>query len=238
MPKSLLLVAEDDESARSALVEALEHKGYGVVAVGHGTDALKRIREERERPDLILLDLQMPVLSGWEFLALRRRDPVLLLIPVVVVSGESTIPPDVSPELFLRKPFSLASLYALIDRVLAWSTPEPERAPRASEPWGHDAGDERIVLNSYGQAVVYAASGREARRIVAAINGTFRISTGALEQGIIDRGLSCLYELDRYDTDEEYRNRVGGDADFERIRASRRALAEQWGLETIARPPG
>ena len=64
--------------------------------------------------------------------------------------------------------------------------------------------------------------------MVAAINGTSRLSTDALEQGIIDKGLDCLYDLNRYDVDEEYRSRVGSDSGFERILERRREIAAQW----------
>ena len=69
--------------------------------------------------------------------------------------------------------------------------------------------------------------------MVAAINGTSRLSTDALEQGIIDKGLDCLYELNQYDSDEEYRNRVGGDSGFERILERRREIAAQLGTAGI-----
>ena len=98
------MVVEDDEGVRSALTESLQRKGYEVIAVSDGAEALRTIRDERRRPALIVLDLNMPVLSGWEFLSLRRGDPVLLLIPVIVVSAEAEGPPEVPEEFFLRKP--------------------------------------------------------------------------------------------------------------------------------------
>ena len=228
MTKPLLMVVEDDEGVRSALTESLERKGHDVIAVADGAEALRTIRDERRRPALIVLDLNMPVLSGWEFLSLRRGDPVLLLIPVIVVSAETEGPPEVPEEFFLRKPVNFSKLEVLIDKVLSWSSPEPERLPHRSEPWSQDAEDARVVRNSFGQAVAYAATDREARRMVAAINGTSRVSTEALEQGIIDKGLDCLYDLNRYDVDEEYRGHVGGDSGLERILERRREIAAQW----------
>jgi CheY-like chemotaxis protein len=81
-----ILVVEDDASTREALAVLLEAQGYAVSRAANGREALDRLRG-RERPHLILLDLMMPVMSGWEFCRRRQQDPALAAIPVVVVSG-------------------------------------------------------------------------------------------------------------------------------------------------------
>ena len=120
MHKALVLIAEDDDGFRTTLVSSLQLEGYDVVGVRSGEEALQRIRSGERRPDLIVLDLNMSVLNGWDFLAVRQRDPVLLLIPVIVMSAESEIPPEINSELFLRKPFALARLRETVARVLEW----------------------------------------------------------------------------------------------------------------------
>lgn len=206
--KPLLLIAEDDETLRSLLVQSLESEGYEVIGAPNGAAALQKIRTAVRRPDLILLDLRMPILNGWEFLAVREGDPVLLLIPVIVLSAETDVRPELGHVAVMRKPVDMAKLSRLVAEVLEESAPDPERLPRRSEPWSVQDGKPSVVRNSLGRIVAYVRSEREARRIIAAVNGTTRISTDALESGIIDRGLECLYQLHRYDTEDDFRKHL------------------------------
>ncbi|HEY3202873.1 MAG TPA: response regulator [Thermoanaerobaculia bacterium] len=210
--KPLLVVVEDDETLRSLLVESLQAEGYEVTDAPNGAAALQKIRTGARRPDLILLDLQMPILNGWEFLAIREGDPVLLLIPVIILSAENEVRPELGSVAVLKKPIDLAELSQLVGRVLEESAPDPERLPRRSEPWSVHDGRSNVIRNSLGRIVAYVRSEREARRIVAAVNGTSRISTEALESGIVDRGLECLYQLNQYDTDEAFRRQLDAGA--------------------------
>jgi len=223
--KPLILVAEDDVGFRSTLLSTLQLEGYEVLGVSSGEEAIERVRSLERRPDLILLDLNMSVVNGWDFLAVRQRDPVMLLIPVIAMSAESGVPPSINPELFLQKPFGLPRLREAVARVLEWSSPDAERIPRPSEPWSRDEQNSTVVKNSFGQAVAFVASEREARRLAAAVNGTSRISTEALEQGIVDKGLQCLYELNRYDTDEAFRKELD-EKGVESLHRRRREIAE------------
>ena len=207
--KPRILVAENDESSLRILLDLLEADGYEATGAVNGADALQKIRNGK-RPDLILLDLDMPVLTGTEFLAVRESDPLLLMIPVIVLSGMTNEGLNIPPNSFLAKPVNPEKLKTLIERVLEEANPDPERRPRRSEPWMVDEKRASVLRNSFGQAVAFVASEREARRVVAAINGASRLSTEALEQGIIDKGLECLYQLHRYDTDESYRKQVDG----------------------------
>ena len=83
-----ILVVEDDEDAREAMVSILEMKGYRAVPTGNGREALDYL-SRAETPDLIILDLCMPVMDGREFLQERVKDPRLARVPVVVVSALS-----------------------------------------------------------------------------------------------------------------------------------------------------
>ena len=111
-----MLIVDDDFALRDALCAALEGEGYVVEAVANGKEALDYLRGGA-RPSLVLLDLMMPVMNGWEFRAEQRQDPELADIPVIVLSAFARGSGD--EELrgigqFLRKPFHLADLLAAV----------------------------------------------------------------------------------------------------------------------------
>jgi CheY-like chemotaxis protein len=81
-----VLVVEDDGDVREALVFLLEDAGMHAIGATDGLDALERIEAGFE-PSLILLDLMMPVMDGERFLRIRKSDPRLAQIPVIVVSA-------------------------------------------------------------------------------------------------------------------------------------------------------
>jgi CheY-like chemotaxis protein len=89
-PAEIVLIADDDADAREALCETLEHAGYDVATAANGAEALAYLHREAH-PFLVILDLGMPVMDGWAFLAERNRDPDLRSIPVIVVSGEHDV---------------------------------------------------------------------------------------------------------------------------------------------------
>ena len=191
--------------------------------------ALDAIRAGARRPDLVVLDLNVSVLSGWNFLAMRLADPLLLLIPVVVLSDKPEAPPQAPRSTFLLKPVDLDKLAVVVRRVLEESSPGPDRLPRRSEPWAVDEGKTNVVRNKFGHVVAFLGSEREARRIVAAVNATSRISTEALERGVIDEGLDCLGRLNRYDSDEAFRKEVDGGPGLASILERRAEIARMLG---------
>jgi CheY-like chemotaxis protein len=85
-----VLVVEDDGLIRESLVEALEDHGYQVTGVANGRDALD-VLATLPRPDVILLDLMMPVMDGRSFRDHQLRDPALAAIPVLVLSAASDV---------------------------------------------------------------------------------------------------------------------------------------------------
>jgi CheY-like chemotaxis protein len=103
-----LLLLEDEQELREMMTEALERAGFNVVAVADGREALDVI-PKIERICLVLLDLLMPGMNGWDFFAAFMARPELASVPVVVHSSAPENAP-VGATKVLRKPISLDRL--------------------------------------------------------------------------------------------------------------------------------
>ena len=116
------MIVEDDEDIRADLSAILRVKGFLVEEVANGREALARLRGG-SRPCLMVLDLMMPVMNGWELRAAMRADELLRAIPVVVVSGAGRVGDDdlraLEPAAVLVKPFELSELLGLVSRYCA-----------------------------------------------------------------------------------------------------------------------
>jgi len=111
-----ILLVEDDAGIRETLAEYLACEGHDVAVACDGAQGLARVAERR--PDLVVLDLQMPVLDGRGFVAALRADPATRSIPVLLMTGAATASfagPDV--EAVLSKPFQLDQLVSAIRRL-------------------------------------------------------------------------------------------------------------------------
>lgn len=105
-----LLVVDDDDDVREATRALMERNGWDVVAVGSGAEALAYLAYDT--PDLVLLDLHMDDMNGWEVITMLRSDPRLKNVEVVVVTGSSAA---VSPPTrVLRKPFKIEQLLEVL----------------------------------------------------------------------------------------------------------------------------
>jgi CheY-like chemotaxis protein len=82
-----ILIVDDEAPIRAFVTEILEDEGYRVAGANNGLAALAYLRGHTKQPGLILLDLGMPVMSGWEFREEQQRDPRLAGIPVIVMSA-------------------------------------------------------------------------------------------------------------------------------------------------------
>ena len=111
-----ILVVDDDSAIREALADLLADKGYDVSLAANGQQALEICRS-RSAPDLIFLDLMMPVMNGAEFIREKDADPELSHVPVCVMTAfaaSAEIP--FTTALVLRKPLGSADLFAVVKR--------------------------------------------------------------------------------------------------------------------------
>jgi DNA-binding response OmpR family regulator len=117
-----ILVVEDEETTKSLILYKLTNSGYRVAAVSNGVQALDFLR--KKVPDLIILDLVMPLMSGKEFLASIREIERFKSVPVIILSAK-TLEKDVLEGLslgaddFMKKPFSPSELVARVKMQLA-----------------------------------------------------------------------------------------------------------------------
>jgi CheY-like chemotaxis protein len=130
-----VLVVEDDHDLGMTLTDILEIAGYPVVTATDGRLALAYLRDA-PKPCVILLDLMMPGMDGWEFRRRQLQDPVLSKIPVIIASGLNDL--RLSPEFddvkaFFRKPYEVPKL---LEEVARYCTPSEEIA----------AGERALVL--------------------------------------------------------------------------------------------
>ena len=109
MNNQSVLIIDDDDDMRLAMQAALEQKNFTVFTAANGQEGLELL-EDIPRPCLILLDLMMPVLDGWEFLKIRERTPTLASIPVVAVSAFSDQAKNIKVDGFIKKPIDLVTL--------------------------------------------------------------------------------------------------------------------------------
>ena len=111
-PLPLVLVVDDDDAIRDALRDLLAEAGFATVTARHGLDALHVLNGLEAPPTLIFLDLMMPVMDGWTFCEIRRRNGSLREIPVIALSAvpitESNRPDGI--DAFLAKPIDVREL--------------------------------------------------------------------------------------------------------------------------------
>jgi CheY-like chemotaxis protein len=126
-----VLLVEDDLDIRDVLQDLLEGEGYDVIPAANGKQALDFLTlNEPPGADLVILDLMMPMVSGWEVLERMARDPRLSDIPVIVVSAVAREKPP-RAYTFLRKPFTLETLAGAVRQCLAPPDFGGESAPDA-----------------------------------------------------------------------------------------------------------
>lgn len=112
-----VLIVEDDEDVREAIVEVLEDQRFTWIAAPNGAEALEALKGE-PNPCIILLDLMMPVMDGWQFRRALLDDPLLAHVPVVILSAHADLQKTASSlnaTAHLQKPLQLEKLMNIVE---------------------------------------------------------------------------------------------------------------------------
>lgn len=119
-----ILLVEDDNDLREIVAEILEGGGYEVIPATNGQEGLDRLRENvgsGRPPNLVLLDLTMPVKDGFEFMTEQQQDPGLAGVPVVAMSADNAITQKLAgyrTKDYLKKPVEIDALLATCARYV------------------------------------------------------------------------------------------------------------------------
>ncbi|HEX7622759.1 MAG TPA: response regulator [Anaeromyxobacteraceae bacterium] len=111
-----VMVVEDDRDLRENMSELLEDEGYKPLCAENGLEALYFLRAQQVLPDVILLDLMMPVMSGWQFREQQLQDARLSSIPVIIVSAMDDR--GIHAAAKVPKPFDVDHLLATLGRIV------------------------------------------------------------------------------------------------------------------------
>jgi CheY-like chemotaxis protein len=125
-PGNFVLVVDDDPDIRESLETVLGIHGHAVATAADGAEAITFLRREGPQPCVILLDLMMPGMNGFDFRAELEADPMLAEIPVVIITGAGVLAYQHADALraeILRKPFDLKSLLRTVERFCSDNRP-------------------------------------------------------------------------------------------------------------------
>lgn len=123
-PKKSILLVEDDVDIRELLCRLFEDENFSVLSAANGEAALEILRSAKQLPDLILLDLMMPVMDAIEFRHIQELDPKIASVPVLVMSAH----PDIDVKRlklgvnhYVRKPLDVEALLSAVETTLRQS---------------------------------------------------------------------------------------------------------------------
>ena len=128
MNQKTVLIIEDEEDAAELFAEMMRVSGFRVLKTSSSAPALSMMAAEI--PDVVILDIMMPEISGLDILHQMRQDPALVNIPVVVVSAKS-MPADIKNGMeagastYLTKPVGFLDLKEAVERALGGQSPAP-----------------------------------------------------------------------------------------------------------------
>jgi CheY-like chemotaxis protein len=111
--RGMVLVVEDDLELRQSLIEILNDENFNTLEAADGREALELLKTTR--PCLVLLDLMMPVVDGWQVLAEMRADPNLKTVPVCVITAIPQRAPEGALKV-LKKPIALDDLLQVVEQ--------------------------------------------------------------------------------------------------------------------------
>ena len=129
---SRVLIVEDEPDIRNLVVLHLQRDGYQVTSAGSGEEALRQVR--LSPPDLVLLDLMLPTMSGLEVCRRLRQEPATATLPIVMLTAKAdevdkVVGLELGADDYVVKPFSPKELLARVRAVLRRSRPVPGAAP-------------------------------------------------------------------------------------------------------------
>ena len=158
--RARILIADDLPDLLQALKETLEREGFIVTAVDNGASALEEIRADP--PDIAVLDLKMPRMTGFEVCAALREDPLLENLPVIILSASGTQDSkvaglDLGADDFITKPVDVRELLARIRMILKRSRQGIDANPLTRLPGNLaiESRVERAVASGQPLAVLY-----------------------------------------------------------------------------------
>lgn len=132
-----ILIADDNDGVREALIAALKARGYDAVGARNGKDAIAKL-SALDGPTLIFLDLMMPVLDGWEVLKVWNKDPNFARNPVVTISAvnlssrlDARVPQNTVGR--LQKPLTFKSVYELVKTHCGARDADSKLSPTATQ---------------------------------------------------------------------------------------------------------
>src|SRR6266498_1416081 len=117
--RRVVLVVEDDPDALEAITAILEDAGYEALRAANGSEALRQLADHQGRCDLILLDLLMPVMNGWDFRRKQKDTPAFADIPVLLMSAGAhmaTVSGELNAAGAVTKPVEMTDLLAVVQR--------------------------------------------------------------------------------------------------------------------------
>jgi CheY-like chemotaxis protein len=116
MPELRVLVVDDEPDIRATVSAMLEAEGYDVIEATNGAEALMAM--ESSVPDLVLLDMRMPVLDGWGFASeVRRRGYRVPIVVMTAARDAARWASEIAAPAFLAKPFGFDDLISAVERV-------------------------------------------------------------------------------------------------------------------------
>jgi DNA-binding response OmpR family regulator len=128
-----ILVAEDERDVAELVRYTLAREGFEVVVAANGADALRHAKESR--PDLVLLDLMLPQVNGWELCRRLKQDPATKALPVIMLTarseeGDKILGFELGADDYVTKPFSTRELVARVRAVVRRTRPAEAKERR------------------------------------------------------------------------------------------------------------
>ncbi len=120
----LILIVDDDDMTLTLLRDVLEADGYNVIEAENGEKAIESAI--KEKPDLIMMDIQMPVMSGLEATRILKADAATRMIPIIAVTalamkGQDQVSLEAGCDSYVSKPFKLDVLCGKVRDYLGWN---------------------------------------------------------------------------------------------------------------------